>query len=371
MPRLLLLASAALSLASLGVAAAPEPLRLAGRLVIPAWKAERWGWAGAWLYPVGSVHDYLRPAGDDGRGYTLLRGVGGGAGGGGHQGVDLGNNRGGGVVRAAAAGLVVVAAAEGWHSGYGRHVVIAHRAVDGALTYSVYAHLAEGTLRVRRGQTVAAAQPIARVGRSGRASTEHLHFEVREALEPGRPWEKARVLDPLAFVAERLPAHHADSSWAGPYLEWAELGGLIPPDARGEDRLARRVWWRLVAYAARSPLEAAPHASDSLRQSLIEAGVLPGRAPRDDDGHVTWHELAQDLSRLKTLGLRLPAARVPQGAHRATCEARLGTATPARHLKRLGSGAPDPPTLAQACLACADLTLPPDQPKPRVKSPRS
>ena len=65
--------------------------------------------------------------------------------------------------------------------GYGNAVILDHG--DGITT--LYGHLA--TIRVKSGETVPAGAVIGTVGRSGNATTHHLHFELRvdgEAVDP-------------------------------------------------------------------------------------------------------------------------------------------------------------------------------------------
>lgn len=98
--------------------------------------------------------------------------------GGRHAGIDI----------LAPAGTAVVAASRGiaeyagdGKRGYGRAVVLDHG--EGITT--LYGHLA--TIRVQSGETVPAGAVIGTVGRSGNASTFHLHFELRvdgEAVDP-------------------------------------------------------------------------------------------------------------------------------------------------------------------------------------------
>ncbi len=82
-------------------------------------------------------------------------------------------------VRAAEYGLILYAG-DGLR-GYGKVIVLDHG--EGITT--LYAHLKE--FRVKSGDAVAAGQVIGAVGRTGNATTSHLHFELRlenEALDP-------------------------------------------------------------------------------------------------------------------------------------------------------------------------------------------
>ena len=82
-------------------------------------------------------------------------------------------------VRATAAGVVISA---DWHMEFGRTVEIDHG--DGIVTR--YAH--NDRLLVKRGQKVARGQIIATVGRSGRATAPHVHYEVRLNGGSVNPW---------------------------------------------------------------------------------------------------------------------------------------------------------------------------------------
>ncbi len=99
-----------------------------------------------------------------------------------HSGIDIAA-RVGTPVRAPAAGTVVAAGPMG---GCGEGVRIDHG--GGVVTRSC--HLAQAA--VRRGQRVQAGALIGRVGRSGRATGPHLHFEVAD---------RGRAVDPAARIA--------------------------------------------------------------------------------------------------------------------------------------------------------------------------
>lgn len=101
-----------------------------------------------------------------------------------HSGMDFAG-RPGSDIRAAGGGLVVFA---GRRSSYGELVEIAH---GGGLN-TRYAHNAE--ILVEPGQRVEAGDVIAKMGRTGRATDTHLHYEVVDA---------GQALNPYHFLQDR------------------------------------------------------------------------------------------------------------------------------------------------------------------------
>jgi murein DD-endopeptidase MepM/ murein hydrolase activator NlpD len=100
-----------------------------------------------------------------------------------HTGVDIGGNPGQAIL-AAEDGVVVFA---GTLRGYGNTIVLDH----GAGMRSLYAHNRKITVAI--GDAIRRGDTIARLGRSGNATTDHCHFEVRRGEVP---------LDPLALVSQ-------------------------------------------------------------------------------------------------------------------------------------------------------------------------
>lgn len=102
-----------------------------------------------------------------------------------HAGLDLRGQR-GQEISASAGGVVKYSGPT--RTGYGRLVVVDH----GGGTLTLYGHA--DRLLVRTGDTVSAGDVIGTVGRSGNATTDHCHFEIRRdgvAVDPlpllGRP----------------------------------------------------------------------------------------------------------------------------------------------------------------------------------------
>jgi murein DD-endopeptidase MepM/ murein hydrolase activator NlpD len=107
-----------------------------------------------------------------------------------HTGIDLIVTEGTPVLASAQGRVILVDEV----SGYGLTVVVDH----GGGWQTLYAHLFE--LAVQPGDLVHRGQPLGRVGESGRASTPHLHFEIRR-----RRGERMVALDPGPILRPKIP----------------------------------------------------------------------------------------------------------------------------------------------------------------------
>jgi murein DD-endopeptidase MepM/ murein hydrolase activator NlpD len=103
-----------------------------------------------------------------------------------HEGIDIAARK-GTPVKSARSGHVVYATNK--ISGYGNMVIVQH--ADAFST--VYAHLTKMT--VKKGQFVTRGQVVGTVGRTGRSTGHHLHFEVRNSRRP---------IDPLPVMYQQF-----------------------------------------------------------------------------------------------------------------------------------------------------------------------
>lgn len=137
-----------------------------------------------------------------------------------HAGLDLVAPH-GSPLRAAAGGTVTMAKT---FFAYGLTVDIDHG--NGVMTR--YAHLSAFAPGIRPGARVAPGQLLGQIGRTGRATTAHLHFEVRIN---GRPVDPKPYLS-LATCTPRTPTVRFDEARAAP-------GPLVADAARFTDLVAR------------------------------------------------------------------------------------------------------------------------------------
>lgn len=119
-----------------------------------------------------------------------------------HGGMDIsGNGKIGEIPVIAVQDGTVVEAVDGFNSvgyygckdggGWGNHVIIRH---NDKLT-TVYAHMAKGTLVVKKGDTVKQGQVLGKIGSSGSSTGPHLHIEVWEGTSSSARTAPSEYLD--------------------------------------------------------------------------------------------------------------------------------------------------------------------------------
>jgi murein DD-endopeptidase MepM/ murein hydrolase activator NlpD len=157
-----------------------------------------------------------------------------------HQGVEF-NDPAGTPVRAAGAGTVVFA---GEAEAGARTVVILHDARwQDRYVFTTYYH--NTRLEVEAGARVEAGDLIARLGNTGRATNDHLHFEVHVAPTA----EVSAIVDP----AQRFPPHTVNPQlWLRPLPGTGIVAGRVV-DAHGQPVPGARIHGLVLPYPAETP----------------------------------------------------------------------------------------------------------------------
>jgi murein DD-endopeptidase MepM/ murein hydrolase activator NlpD len=195
----------------------------------------------------------------------------------------------------------------------GNGVVLAHG--DG--WESQYCHLARGSIRIRPGQSVAAGQPIGRVGYSGLTQFPHLHFTVRHA---------GQIVDPFAHRTAGESCSEGPSLWPAALRDSLAYRGRAVLNAgfaqgpmtmeRIEAADARTAKWRdapaLVAY---------------VRAIGLKAGDVQSISIKTPDGGVLAQQTAAPLDRDKAqvmlfVGKKRPPGGWPTGRYQASYSVR-------------------------------------------------
>jgi len=240
-------------------------------------------------------------------------------------------------------------------------VVIRHTLKNGETVHSLYAHLAPKSVVVKVGDVVAAGQPIARVGRTGRASAAHLHLEIRQAppdpepVDPdgeeeetgekgGPSVEEADeiassgngTMDPVAFL-ERHVVRFEDlepGTWQARYAMAACRDGILGAEERRhfepDEEIRRDDFYLALVSTFRLGTSLTRPTFEGSTDALVDAGILDATAARkqhDDDR----------VSRSDALELVLRC--LDRGAARGRSLARVESASLCRDFNRQFAGA--------------------------------
>ena len=296
--------------------------------------------ARAFVYPIGNEQDFTKPAPGELAGFHVSdpylavrrarkrrpQRI--------HYGVDLSAGSSGLVVRAIAAGVVDVSdgnalikvrkaqtikvpkivdgkqvyakatryrTAYRWRTGWGNRVVIRHRLPNGDVVYSLYAHLLPRSVLVKKGEIVAAGQPIAKVGRTGRATAPHLHLEIRTNridesaevadadedpesdtdLTDGEPAQTVipHTVNPLAFLEDHVMRFEdlEPGTWQSRYALAAIKDGVIGGSKRRfdpDEEISRETFYAALVSMFHMGTGFTKDEFQSSLDALVDAGIL-------------------------------------------------------------------------------------------------
>ena len=184
-----------------------------------------------------------------------------------------------------------------------------------------YCHLAQGSPKVKVGDTVAVGQPLGRVGLSGETEFPHLHFSVRHANAVVDPFAAGPVAPGACAAQPALWTDAASRALAyrrGVVLNTGFSGGAATPDAVEARRTpAVSAATGLVAYARLIGLEAG---------DVVELRVTgpDGRAVAGATNPPLDHDKAWWL--VQAGPARPPAGGWPRGTYTARVTVRRGDA---------------------------------------------
>lgn len=268
-----------------------------------------------------------------------------------HKGVDLTNGTGGSPVRAVASGVVVVSDARAmikvrrayqvkvarlenqkrvyksvtryrsvykWRTGWGNYVVIRHVLPDGETVHSLYGHLKPRSVLVKKGDVVAAGQTIAQVGRTGRATSPHLHLEIRKSFQTAdgeeadtdgadeptvedRTFALLATVDPVSFLSRHVRRFDDldPGGWQAPYALAACRDGIVRGDEdefEPDDSITRSDFYAALVLAFRLNDSRTRPSFVGLQSVLAGAGVLASEEGEAGD-HLSRKEALEILLR--------------------------------------------------------------------------
>jgi murein DD-endopeptidase MepM/ murein hydrolase activator NlpD len=105
-------------------------------------------------------------------------------------------------------------------SGFGNSVTLMHK-IKGQWYTTLYAHMANGTVKVKKGQKIEAGTPLGKMGTTGMSTGKHLHWELHKGKQHTWNATGAGYIEPVKFFKH--------------LIEWeksiATAPVVTPPDA--------------------------------------------------------------------------------------------------------------------------------------------
>jgi murein DD-endopeptidase MepM/ murein hydrolase activator NlpD len=97
--------------------------------------------------------------------------------------------------------------------GFGNYVIILHK-IDGKFYTTLYAHMKDGSVKVKKGQKIEAGQMLGKMGTTGMSTGKHLHWELR--LGKVHTWasDGKNYIEPIAFFKALIAKEKAIASAA-------------------------------------------------------------------------------------------------------------------------------------------------------------
>jgi murein DD-endopeptidase MepM/ murein hydrolase activator NlpD len=82
--------------------------------------------------------------------------------------------------------------------GFGNFVMIAHK-INGEQYTTVYAHMQDGSVKVKVGQKIEAGTPLGKMGTTGMSTGKHLHWELHKGRKYAWSATGLNFIEPVAF----------------------------------------------------------------------------------------------------------------------------------------------------------------------------
>ena len=97
--------------------------------------------------------------------------------------------------------------------GFGNYVILLHK-IDGKFYTTLYAHMKDGSIKVKKGQKVEAGQMLGKMGTTGMSTGKHLHWELR--LGKVHTWDAMgkNYIEPIGFFKALIAKEKAIASAA-------------------------------------------------------------------------------------------------------------------------------------------------------------
>lgn len=153
--------------------------------------------------------------------------------------------------------------------GFGNYVILLHK-IDGKFYTTLYAHMKDGSLKVKKGDKVTAGQMLGKMGTTGMSTGKHLHWELR--LGKSHIWDAngKNYIEPIAFFKALIAKEKAIASAA---VVATEDDPVAEAPEHNENQAAAV---EAARQAAKAPVAGAPTAAPTTPVAVVAKIANPG-----------------------------------------------------------------------------------------------
>jgi len=173
--------------------------------------------------------------------------------------------------------------------GFGNYVVLLHK-IDGKQYTTLYAHMQDGSLKVKKGQKIEAGMPLGKMGTTGMSTGKHLHWELR--LGKQHIWDAMgkNYIEPIAFFKALIAKEAAIATAA---VAATDDDPVAEAPEHNEAQAAAVEAARVAAKAPAAPTPAAVSASAKPAAKPAAKPVLKGELKKGaKNGYVKYMQKA-------------------------------------------------------------------------------
>jgi len=153
--------------------------------------------------------------------------------------------------------------------GFGNYVILLHK-IGGKQYTTLYAHMQDGSVKVKKGQKVEAGTPLGKMGTTGMSTGKHLHWELR--LGKQHIWDKMgkNYIEPIAFFKAVIAQ---EASIATASVEATEDDPVAPAPVHAAKAAPVA---KPVAAPVAKPVAAAATSAKPVLKSTLKVGAKNG-----------------------------------------------------------------------------------------------
>jgi len=123
-------------------------------------------------------------------------------------------------------------------AGFGYSVTLMHK-IDGKPYVTIYAHMANGSIKVKKGQKVEAGTPLGKMGSTGMSTGKHLHWELQKGRSLVWSANGKNFIEPVKFFKALIAKEKAIASAPEVTPDDAPVAAAPTHDNKGAAEVAK------------------------------------------------------------------------------------------------------------------------------------